>query len=85
MNAAISIRARLDNASGVAQKGARFLLAQDHRRASLAVNRSKRLKVKAVLRLPRLLHSPHPVLSLRHSQRRKVAKEEGKVRQTNLP
>ena len=65
--------------------GTRFLLAHDHRRASLAVNLSNRLKGKAVLHLPRLRHSLHRVPSLKHSQRRRVAKEEGKVRKTNLP
>ena len=85
MNAGTSTRARLENVSVVAQRDTRFLLAHDLQRTSLAVNLSNRLKVKAVLHLPRLRQSLHRVPSLRHSQRRKVPKEEVKVRKTSLP
>ena len=55
-----------------------FSLAHDHRRASLAVNLSNWLKGKAGLHLPRLRHSLHRVPSLKHTQRRRVAKGGGK-------
>ena len=85
MNAGTSTRARLENVSFVAQRDTRFLLAHDLQRTCQAVNLSNRLKVKAVLHLPRLRQSLHRVPSLRHSQRRKVPKEEVKGRKTSLP
>ena len=87
MNVVTNTRARLETVSVVAQRDTRFLLAHNLRRASLVINLSNQLKVKAVLHLPRLRQSLHRVSSLRHSQslRRKVPKEEVKVRKTSLP
>ena len=64
MNAVTSIRARLGSVFVVAQMGTRFLLVRDHLKASLAVNLSKQLKVKAVLLPTRLPHSLHLVPNL---------------------
>ena len=85
MNAGTSTHARLEDVSVVAQRDIRFLPAHDLQRTSLAASPSNRLKVKAVLHLPRLRQSLHRVPSLRHSQRRVVPKEEVKVRRTRLP
>ena len=70
MNAGTSTGARLENVFVVAQRDTRFLPAHDLQRTSLAANPSNRLKVNAVLHLPRLRQNPHRVPSLRHSQRR---------------
>ena len=85
MNVGRNTRARMENVSDAAQRDIRLLLAHDLQRASLVANLSNRLKVKAVLHLPRLRQSLHRVPSPRHNQRRKEPKEEGKVRKTSLP
>ena len=80
-----SIHVRLENVFVVVLMDIHFLHVHDLQRASLAVSLSNRLKVKDVRHLPRLRQSLHRVLSLRHSLRRLVPKEEVKARTIDLP